>query len=209
MFKSLKMEMFYKYNYDEVLLNKNNKKVNDYDIHTKSSKKKNLNHKNKKRTSKAKKRKETHIQKHNHHFDTHESFSEQKISQSANNLKIYEPNYRKYLFKKYSNFLNKKKFTLSNVFDEKHCKKFLDKKNKCLEEIILSDEIKEEENDKKIYKKKENNESEENSNRSKKFTRFNTDKNVKKYYIVISDYDEELRSKKNNKKTSLFINKEI
>ena len=49
--------------------------------------------------------------------------------------------YKKDLSEKFSEFLNKSKFKLSNHFDEKHAKKFLDKKDKCLKRIKLSDII--------------------------------------------------------------------
>ena len=47
-----------------------------------------------------------------------------------------------------------KKFKLSNNFDEKHSKKFLVKKDKCLERIIISDEIENNNKDLDLKKKK-------------------------------------------------------
>ena len=60
---------------------------------------------------------------------------------TSNNLAIFDENYRKDLFEKYSIFLKEKKFKISNNFDAKNSQKFLENKNKCLERIILSDLI--------------------------------------------------------------------
>ena len=57
------------------------------------------------------------------------------------NVVILNTKYKQDLFEKFSEFLNKNKFKISNNFDEKHSKKFLDKKDKCLERIIISDII--------------------------------------------------------------------
>ena len=58
-----------------------------------------------------------------------------KEVKSNNNLNTMNKNYKKDLFEKFSEFLDKKKFKLSNDYDAKNCKKFLDKKDKCLERI--------------------------------------------------------------------------
>ena len=118
----------------------------------------------------------------NHRFD---KISSNKESEIVNDLCIYNPKYRKELFDKYCVFLDKK-FKLSNDFDEKHSKKFLDKKDKCLERIIISDEI-------------ENNNKDINLS-SKKKKKFSTLKMIHDYFIVISDYDEELKKNKSSKK---------
>ena len=110
-----------------------------------------------------------------------------KEAKSNNNLNIMNKNYKKDLFEKFSEFLHKKKFKLSNDYDAKHCKKFLDKKDKCLERIIISDII---ENENK--KKKENI---SNSFTKKKVA----PKLSKKYFIVISNYDDEIENNKNQK----------
>lgn len=94
------------------------------------------------------------------HSDKNDKLSLQNEYKS-NNINTFDPDYKKNLFEKFSNFLDKNKFKLSNKFDEKNSKKFLDKKNKYLEEIILSDIIEE------------------------------TNNTNMKYYIVISNYDEE------------------
>ena len=74
------------------------------------------------------------------HFDKLEKIPKNNDCQS-HNLQKLDPNYKKDLFEKFSEFLDKKKFKLSNNFDAKNSKKFLHKKDKCLERIILSDII--------------------------------------------------------------------
>lgn len=67
-----------------------------------------------------------------HHFDKVSLNRDTK----SNNITIINTNkYKKDLSEKFYEFLNKHKFKLSNNFDEKHSKKFLDKKDKCLERI--------------------------------------------------------------------------
>ena len=46
----------------------------------------------------------------------------------------------------------KKKFKISNKFDEKHSEKFLEEKDKCLEEVELDDKLPEEINESSEYK---------------------------------------------------------
>ena len=58
---------------------------------------------------------------------------------SDNNLALFSNNYKKNLYEIYSLFLGKNKFYLSNNFNQKNSKKFLEKKDKCLERIILPD----------------------------------------------------------------------
>lgn len=116
----------------------------------------------------------------NHHFYKLEKISIQRES-SNNNLKTINKKYKKDLFLKIAEFLDKKKFKIANNFDAKNSKKFLDKKNKCLERIILSDTI-------------ENNKNQEiciDSKNKKSKKKYQTQKNIHKYFIVITNYDEE------------------
>ena len=86
--------------------------------------------------------------------------------------------------------MKKKKFKISTKFNAKNSEKFLAKKDKCLERIILSDII---ENDNDFnYKKK-----------------YETQKNLNNYYIIVTNYDEELKNNNNRKtlnKTKTHIN---
>ena len=107
----------------------------------------------------------------------------------SKNLTIINSKYKKDLFEKFYEFLNKNKFKLSNNFDEKHSKKFLDKKNKCLERIKLSDIIENENSNKNNLDK--NNKHEKAIQNKKSFN---------KYFIIISNYDEELKFKNSKKK---------
>ena len=96
--------------------------------------------------------------------------------------------YKKKLFKKFYYFLKKKKFKISSKFNAKNSQKFLEKKDKCLERIILSDII-------------------ENDNDLDKNKKYKTEKQLNKYYIIVTNYDEDL--KKNQKilsKTKTHIN---
>jgi hypothetical protein len=129
-----------------------------------------------------------------HSFDYSEKSSSKKDCKS-NNINILDPNYKKNLFEKFSLFLDKNKFKLSNNFDAKNSKKFLDKKDKYLSKIILSDEIENEKNNDDSVKK---------ISKGKK-SKFKTQKNVHQYFIVISNYDEDLKNK-TNIKTSLNLN---
>ena len=172
-------------------------------------KEKNKSKKNKKRVY------ETHINKNL----THEKFIDNSYSNKTNNIinihcfdelslnenikrnknvVILNTKYKQDLFEKFSEFLNKNKFKLSNNFDEKHSKKFLDKKDKCLERIIISDII-------------ENEESKDNSV-DKNFKRrktYGNKKSCEKYFIVISNYDEEIKFKNTPKKRSVNMEKII
>ena len=121
-----------------------------------------------------------------------------KRDSRSNNVSISDSNYKKDLFEKFSHFLNKKKFKLCNNFDARNSKKFLSKKDKCLERIVLSDKIENEEDDKlrkfgTIEDKRKN--------------KFKTQNNIHKYFIVISNYDEEKKSKNNSKKKKNKLNK--
>ena len=172
-------------------------------------KEKNKSKKNKKRVY------ETHINKNL----TNEKFIDNSYSNKTNNIinihcfdelslnenikrnknvVILNTKYKQDLFEKFSEFLNKNKFKLSNNFDEKHSKKFLDKKDKCLERIIISDII-------------ENEESKDNSV-DKNFKRrktYGNKKSCEKYFIVISNYDEEIKFKNTPKKRSVNMEKII
>ena len=87
--------------------------------------------------------------------------------------------YNKELSKIYANFLKSKRNKISNQFDDKNAKKFLDKKDKCMQRIVLSEEIEEE-------KKDDFNEKQTAPKSSRKS---GVQKNIKNYCIVISDYD--------------------
>ena len=97
--------------------------------------------------------------------------------------------------KLYSEFLYAKKFKLSNEFDAKHSKKFLEQKDKYLERIILSDVI---EADESYTVQEATCPTNENINNSKSMKRrkSNTQKNLKNYCIIISNYDDETSTKK-------------
>ena len=71
----------------------------------------------------------------------------------------------------------------------------MDKKDKCLSKIILSDIIENEKNNDDSLKK----------NSKGKRAIFKTHKNVHQYFIALSNYDEDLKNKTNNK-TSLNLN---
>jgi hypothetical protein len=96
-------------------------------------------------------------------------------------------NYNKELINKFSTFLQTKKFKISNEFDEKNSKKFLDKKNKYLEKIILTD----------IIEKNENNikDSEQNKRGSRRKSGTHNN-NIKNYFIVVTNYDDETQNEK-------------
>ena len=129
---------------------------------------------------------------------------------------IHSDPYYKELYNKYINFLQNKKFRISNEFDAKNSKKFLDKKNKCMERIILSDIIDNNEND--------NNKKEKNEKESRRRSRRKSVKHDNNFCIIISDYDDATkdeiklnytvkfaprkldRIKKNNNLNKYFIN---
>ena len=119
--------------------------------------------------------------------------SQSNIILKINKLKIHEESllkkksqklplsqyYNKELSNIYANFLKNKIFKISNIFDEKNSKKFLDKKDKCMQRIVLSDIIDE--------KNKDDPYEEEKAPKSSR--KLGTQKNIKNYCIVISDYD--------------------
>jgi hypothetical protein len=127
------------------------------------------------------------------HFDKLEKISKNNECQS-HNLKKLDPNYKKDLFEKFSEFLDKNKFKLSNNFDAKNSKKFLHTKDKCLERIILSDII-------------ENDDNNDNMEAKVNEDKFKTQKQINKYFIVISNYDDEVKYKNNRKKRSVNISR--
>lgn len=119
-----------------------------------------------------------------HHFDKHDKISLNHECKSHIITNILDPNYKKDLNEKYHHFLDKTKFKLSNEFDEKNSKKFLNKKDKYLKKIILSDVIENEDNN--------------NSNllgSVNERVKYQSHKNIHNYFIVITDYDEEKKSK--------------
>lgn len=95
---------------------------------------------------------------------------------------IHTDSYNKELYNKYINFLQSKKFRISNEFDAKNSKKFLEKKNKCMQRIILSDIIENNEND---INKSENNEKEHKPKSGRKSANHSNN-----FCIIISDYDD-------------------
>ena len=115
-------------------------------------------------------------------------FKEQK----SQNVHI-SSNYNKELYNKYSLFLQREKFKISNVFDAKNSKKFLEKKDKCLEKIILSDEI--ENNNKNVNIVKEEPKPQGiKRKKSRRNSGTGTHKDIKNYCIVISDYDDDSKN---------------
>ena len=126
-----------------------------------------------------------------HHFD------KVSLNIQANSSKlIINSEYKKNLLEKFYSFLNKNKFKLSNNFDAKNSKKFLNKKDKCLERIIISDII-------------ETNDSKDN-NSVKNFKRrkiIGNKKSSNKYFIVITNYDEDKKFKNTPKKRSVNMEK--
>lgn len=112
-----------------------------------------------------------------HSFNQSENSSRQRKSKSNN--RSIDTKYKKELFKKFYAFLKKKKFKISKKFNAKNSKKFLETKNKCLERIILSDII----------------EDKNNLNYKHKYV---SHKNIHNYYIVITDYDENIKNCNNN-----------
>ena len=114
-----------------------------------------------------------------------------RTRESKSNNQSTNKKYKKELFKKFYVFLKKKKFKISKKFNEKNAKKFLETKDKCLQRIILSDIIEEEDNN-LHYKKK-----------------YETQKNLNNYKIIITNYDEEIKNKEKQNmlnKTKTHIN---
>ena len=91
--------------------------------------------------------------------------------------------YNKELSKIYANFFKAKRFKISNEFDARNAKKFLDKKDKCLPRIVLSDIIEEKVKDIPNEREKELKSSRKSGIQNK----------VTNYCIVISDYDNSSR----------------
>lgn len=100
----------------------------------------------------------------------------------------YTSNYNKELIQKFSTFLQTKKFKISNEFDAKNSKKFLDKKDKYLEKIVLTDIIENNEN-------KDSEQANKRGNRRKSGTQ-NNNSNIKNYFIVVTNYDDETQNEK-------------
>ncbi len=103
-------------------------------------------------------------------------------------------NYKEELHNKFCKFLYEKKFKISNEFDARHSKKFLEQKNKYLERIVLSDVIE----DNESYNVTGQSCSVNNdikSNRNNRRRKSNTQKDLKSYCIIISNYDDETSTK--------------
>lgn len=109
---------------------------------------------------------------------------EKNESSSLFNKESKNLNYKEELYKTFSNFLYIKKFKLSNEFDSRNSKKFLEQKNKYLERIVLSDVI---ENDDNNTMK----DSIELNNKNNKRRKSGTPKNLKNYCIIITNYDDD------------------
>jgi hypothetical protein len=123
-------------------------------------------------------------------------------SLTSKDINSIDENYKKDLYVKFFKFLNKKKFKISNKFDAKNSKKFLDKKNKCLEKMILSDIIENTTNDfdsKKSVVENSNHDFDSKRSLINVNRKFRTEKSVSKYFIVITNYDEEIKSKNSHK----------
>ena len=134
------------------------------------------------------KNRKSHSNKSNNLLRANHTDKSPSKKERKNNLNFFSPKYKKDLFDIFCEFLDKNKFKLSNNFDERNSKKFLDKKDKCLERIILSDiieEEKEKQTDLNMKKKK----------------KFGTQKNMHQYFIVISNYDEEMEKKAQQRKS--------
>ena len=122
-----------------------NSHSNDYENH--SHKKINSPKKNKRRFSpdvkKTKKMKsifnEINSTKHNHPHHHKSSLSTNKYHRK------YNKNHNKSQEKQIKKNLVSQKFKIATDFNEKNSNKFLDEKDECLREVILSDEIEEEE----------------------------------------------------------------
>ena len=170
--------------------------------------------KNKKNNHNKKDKKHNHYssEKKNHKFFISSSHGEGsnflfnmnqlEKSLTSNDINSIDENYQKDLFVKFFKFLNKKKFKISNKFDAKNSKKFMDKKNKCLEKIILSDIIENTTNDcdsKKTCVENSNHDYDSKRSLINMNKKFRTEKNMNKYFIVITNYDEELKSKNSHK----------
>ena len=156
----------------------------------KKSKKKNKTYIHKKHKKYIYKNRKSHSNKSNNLLRANHTDKSPSKKERKNNLNFFSPKYQKDLFDVFCEFLDKNKFKLSNHFDERNSKKFLVKKDKCLERIILSDII-ENENEK---------EKQTDLNKKKK-RKFGTQKNMHQYFIVISNYDEEMEKKAQQRKS--------
>jgi hypothetical protein len=149
--------------------------------------KKNNNYENKKRKSiKSKDKRNDNSDSNN--FLNNKSHSNKNTNSMNDSFLRYNltTNYNKELINKFSTFLQTKKFKISNEFDAKNSKKFLDKKNKYLEKIILTDIIENNEN-------KDSEQANKRGNRRKSGTQNN---NIKNYFIVVTNYDDETQNEK-------------
>ena len=121
-----------------------------------------------------------------------------KNIKSDNNLTLFcSNNYKKNLYAIYSLFLGKKKFYLSNNYNKKNSEKFLEKKDKCLERIVLPD----------LVEDNNLNENYINSKKDYRKPRYSTQKNINKYYIIITNYDDEQKNKNSLNNCSIHTTK--
>lgn len=121
-----------------------------------------------------------------HQFDNLMNSADIETHRKKNN-KLTENIQQDLLYRKLPVFFDKNKFKLSNKYDAKNSKYFLKKKDKCLEKINLSDTI-------DTYEKKCN--SKTKNKRKKNMTQ----KSLHHYYIIVSNYDEEIRNHNSQKK---------
>ena len=150
------------------------------------------------------KNKKSHSSKNNnllriHQFDKFE-INISAIKAKRNHLNILSQNIHPNLLIKYSGLFDRKKFKLSNRFDAKNSKEFLKKKDKCLEKISLSDKI-------EVNDKNEVNDKKYNSKKKSKKKKYKTQKNLQHYFIIISNYDEEMKN--NNSQKKLYIKQKL
>ena len=101
--------------------------------------------------------------------------------QKSQNIHLSD-NYNKELYNKYFLFLKSKKFKISNEFDAKNSKKFLNKKDKYMQKMVLSDIIEKDEKN-----KDNNNDEKEQKIKPRRSGNYN---NVSNFCIIVSDYDD-------------------
>ena len=176
----------------------------------KNSKKSNNKSKKKSNRSKEKKRSKASS---NHSLINFESIYKKKSSSKINlgkqELSLFKVpthsskvvklnNYNNELYNKFSIFLKEKKFKISDEFNAKNSKNFLDKKNKCLEKIVLSDIIENENN-------KEDSPTKIRRNNSKR----KMSKASKNYCIIVSNYDDKTQDEKKYNYTVKYVPRKL
>ena len=119
----------------------------------------------------------------------------EKNDESSYKKETKSLNYKEELHNKFCKFLYEKKFKISNEFDARHSKKFLEQKNKYLERIVLSDVIEDDETYNIPGQSCPVNNDIKSSRSNNKRRKSNTQKDLKKYCIIISNYDDETSTK--------------